>query len=156
MTPFTADLAITLSLWAALFGLSWLLVRVGGILWAMPRVRKYLKRVFYIIAAVVVLLLGSADPESRAAHVAVVLALILFAPIAILIFIQFAFWTYHALKHGNPFYEREDHPDAPEDNDRPDFYHGEKRQKKYCPICKRNSGCRIGRGRSGISFHVVR
>lgn len=77
---------------------------------------------------------------------------VVFGPLILLALLQICFLAYHAIKHGDPFYER------PLESERRVVYvnEGPKREKKMCPICKRPTNCKMSPKGASIPFHVIR
>lgn len=119
--------------------------------------RKFLTWSTYIIAFGATLILATANPASANNAIIVAIAVILVSPVALVIAVQLCFWTYHWMRHGDPFYE-------PGDVDRRcnqkgfitlDMYRHD--TKKLCPICKRKTHCSFNSGKDGsIPFHRQR
>lgn len=129
----------------------------------MPVLKKIVKWSAYIAVAVVVLTFSAADPESDASSIfAYVIAAILLIPAGILLLLQLSFWAYHALMHGDPFYDPA--VDAETRRNRKDGQRGiisldmyTFSRKKMCPVCKRMTRCKVGGTKPGqIPYHIHR
>lgn len=91
------------------------------------------------------------DSFSEAAlGVLVALAMLLIGFFALAVI---SFGIYHYVKHGNFFMQ-----DAPDPISIRHFDAREKKStKKFCPVCKRVSSCRLGRNPyTGMKIHVIR
>lgn len=110
------------------------------------------------ILGTLILLAGTVFENTLFSAVVVYTALaVVFVPMFLLLFLQICIWVHNALFRGDPFYEEvcschpapaRMHVCAP---------HPKKRPPKYCPVCKRESRCRLTRSPvTGTWVHVVR
>lgn len=155
MSPFLASVLITLTLWMLVGIVAWLLVRLIGKYWRYRGVRRWTYRIVAILASIAFLLFVSSDDPKVQQISGWVAFTVIALPTIVFLFLQGAFWAYHWLIHGDPFYEA---PLLGERGYRESFS-GEqtkRRKKKMCPICKRMTFCRVNRSiRLGTWIHVI-
>lgn len=151
MSPFAADIAITLAMWVAVALLAWYVYRMSR------RVIRFIRWhpaiIKWVVIPVAAIALAWVCASSAGVDIAVVLWLTFCAPFVLLILAQISFWGYHAVRHGDAFYEVDDRRDVRI------IYRGEeakKRTKKLCPICKRPTRCRISPRGASIPYHIIR
>jgi hypothetical protein len=110
---------------------------------------KIFKWPIYLSLGAIVLFLGSTDdPTWQRVGVACAITVI-GVPMLLLVTAQLSFLVYNAIKHGNPFHEETE----------PYVYKvvHEKRQKAWCIICKKFTGCHVRKNpNTGMMIHVIR
>lgn len=163
---FTAALIITSGYWflvgALALGMLWLIIRIARELWSFRFFRKVVKWSGIVTGALFILAVGTADPESPLGRHAPLLALVIFSPFILLVFIQVCFMVYHTLMHGDPFYDSSVYEEVGRNHKERsrgvitlDMYTHSR--KKMCPICKRLTRCKVYDGRKGgIPYHIHR
>lgn len=122
-------------------------------------VKKRLWKILKIVAWVafgLALLSSLAPDDSIWGYYSIAAALVLFSPFVLFIALQGIVWIYVGLRYGNMMYEP-----APPNWDRTRVVYvtePRKIQKKYCPICKRKTRCKISTDRrfGRIPFHRQR
>lgn len=125
----------------------------------MKNLKKFLWKalkvlLFLSLYPIVIFLSGSTNPIVE--KYAIWITLIVFSPYLIFLFLQICFWMYHWMAHGDPFYE------SPTEDERRGKVgmsfrdSAKKRQKNMCPICKRQTSCKVERTPSGFWIHIVK
>lgn len=88
------------------------------------------------------------------AHVAISVWLVLCIPALLVLLVVIAFAIYHGVKHGDMTMDYAPDPVTVIRTTHMSVY---KKQRDWCPICQKNSGCRLGRNPvTGIAIHVFR
>lgn len=147
---FISALGITAVYWVAIFVFFMACLLGARRVWrrGKRRISRYsAKLIWWLSILVLATIATSIHTENVAAFLA---CIFIFIPAVGLLFFQICFWSYNWLKHGDPFHE----------NTRPfvKVIREERvvKQRKWCPICKKNSGCHVRKSPSGFMFHVFK
>jgi len=147
MSPFPASILITLALYVSVLVAIWYSWR--GIRRILRYTRRHSEALRWIAwPAFGLFIIGITASDS----LTIFFSILIFAPFAIILLIQFAFWIYHAIAHGDAMYEAGTHRGTRT------IYVTEKKKPKLtdCPICKRKSRCKVQKSPAGFYFHIQR
>ncbi len=117
--------------------------------------RTYLKRLAYAFFCVAITILCTSQSPYAFDIVITLAFLMILIPGLLLLGAQGAFWTYHWIRHGNPFFEAYERPDVIWGTDRRQGG-GRRPALHYCTTCKRNTHCTEGRSPGGFNYHIIR
>lgn len=153
MSWFSASLLFTFSYYAFIAAIAWLVFRsIKPAIRFFRRFRGFFKGLVWPLVGISILSLSVA--EGPMVYVAVALLLAILTPLFLLFFMQIVFWSYHAIKHQDPFYESGDSRGIKFINRGGES--GRPNSKKMCPICKRPSRCKVSPKGAPIAFHIIR